>query len=491
MNLFNIIRSKYGQDTVKLVRAQEKIVRKAARTRHHRVFALHCKRLNITPKGLQLKCPINPSNAEKIIKDAENRLVRESIRKSTKSIKVLKRQEKEIEQRLDESFNDVRNNNNNRPKPIGVNPSSHVVRGNTRKHLNNVRESEFARVKARQIKKLKWWRQSKENKYKFTNGNRFKWKIVERKWVVNLSSRPLSSDEQNVLSKGLNYAVSGDRNKSRSIEEIIVSTEMICKLDSIPLDEKDTIRGKVTSILKSSKPPLPNLSRTERNAFEGLKKDKEVMILPADKGRATVVINTEDYIYEQHEGIAMGSPVSHLIANIYLESFEEEAIKSADGTIKRHFWRRYVDDVFAIVHKDAPLPLNRHLDSIDPSGKIKFTTEIMSEKQITFLDMIIRIKQDGTLATKVYRKPTHTDQYLDFHSNHPLEHKLSVVNTLVDRANTIVSEEEDKKQELKHIRKALKICNYPKWSVDRVVSKRKEQNSKTSQKNVKERKWRR
>ncbi|XP_071959560.1 uncharacterized protein [Antedon mediterranea] len=173
----------------------------------------------------------------------------------------------------------------------------------------------------------------------------------------------------------------------------------------------------------------------------------------------------------------MGSPVSPLIANIYLEWLEEEAIKSADRTIKQRFWRRYVDDVFAIVHKDAPLPLNRHLDSIDPSDNIKFTTEIMSEKQIPFLDMIITIKQDGTLATKVYRKPTHTDQYLDFHSNHPLEHKLSVVNTLVNRADTIVSEEKDKKHELEHIRKALKICNYPKWSVDRVVNKRKEQKS--------------
>ncbi len=77
-------------------------------------------------------------------------------------------------------------------------------------------------------------------------------------------------------------------------------------------------------------------------------------------------------------------------------------------------------------------------------------------------------EQDGSITFTVYRKPTHTDQYLHFKSHHPLHQKLGVVRTLLDRCKTVVTKEEDKVAEVEHIGKALGACGYPQLSIKRV-----------------------
>jgi len=87
-----------------------------------------------------------------------------------------------------------------------------------------------------------------------------------------------------------------------------------------------------------------------------------------------------------------------------------------------------------------------------------------------FLDTLIVRKADGRVKLLVYRKKTHTDQYLHFSSHHPLQHKLSVVQTLLDRSSHIVTEVKDREQEEHHIRTALARCGYPDWSINQVKS---------------------
>ena len=49
--------------------------------------------------------------------------------------------------------------------------------------------------------------------------------------------------------------------------------------------------GKWDKHLRKSKPQKPNISKTERQAIKSLQDDNNIIILPADKGNATVVMD--------------------------------------------------------------------------------------------------------------------------------------------------------------------------------------------------------
>ena len=105
----------------------------------------------------------------------------------------------------------------------------------------------------------------------------------------------------------------------------------------------------------------------------------------------------------------MGSPVSPVVANLCMEEIEETAIDSAPVPPK--IWKHYVDDSFCVIKKNAVSSFHDSMNSIDPH--ISFTIEHESNGQLPFLDTLIS-RDNERLNTDVYRKPTHTDRYLDF-----------------------------------------------------------------------------
>jgi len=89
---------------------------------------------------------------------------------------------------------------------------------------------------------------------------------------------------------------------------------------------------------------------------------------------------------------------------------------------------------------------------VDETGSIKFTYESEVDKMVLFMDMLI-VRKHTRVKLLVCRKKTHTDQYLNFASHHPLQHKLSVIRTLLDRCSKVVSEGQDRAAEVAHIKK--------------------------------------
>ena len=127
-----------------------------------------------------------------------------------------------------------------------------------------------------------------------------------------------------------------------------------------------------------------------------------------------------------------------------------------------------------------------HLNSVD--NNIQFTTEEpRPDGSLPFLDILITPDKDGRLDITVYRKPTHTYQYLHWDSHHTISSKYSVVGTLYHRAKTICSNRQLLQQEEEHLLEALENCKYPIWALNRVKMKmskpaqKKKNNQNTTQ----------
>ena len=96
-----------------------------------------------------------------------------------------------------------------------------------------------------------------------------------------------------------------------------------------------------------------------------------------------------------------------------------------------------------------------HINNI--ASTIKFTMEREKNKSTSHAWYTHSQEEDGSTKITIYRKATHTDQCLVMDS---LQHKLGVIRTLMHRAETLVTDEEDKLLEIEKIGKALGVCGY-------------------------------
>ena len=129
------------------------------------------------------------------------------------------------------------------------------------------------------------------------------------------------------------------------------------------------------------------------------------------------------------------------------EDFEQRALSTFSHRDSILFWLRKADNTLVAIHQEHANKLFTHINNMHPD--LTWTKEEKVNGNIHMLDVNIQLKPDGTLTFDVYRKPTHTNQYIHFHSRAPLEHKLATVRSLTGRAIIIPSTPEAKQNEMK------------------------------------------
>ena len=143
--------------------------------------------------------------------------------------------------------------------------------------------------------------------------------------------------------------------------------------------------------------------------------------------------------------------MSAVVANLYMEHFEQLTLESAPS--RPRLWKRYVDDICCIIRSETVEEIHQHINSIRPS--IQFTAELESDGVLPFLDTYLQRKGDGGLDISVYRKPTHTDHYLHFQSHHPGHVKRGLIKCLCYNAEKVTSNGKSMNKERKYLSRVL------------------------------------
>ncbi|XP_072042799.1 uncharacterized protein [Amphiura filiformis] len=155
--------------------------------------------------------------------------------------------------------------------------------------------------------------------------------------------------------------------------------------------------------------------------------------------------------YLQVFGTSMGTRMAPSFACLFMSRLEEQMLYAAP--CRPWIWWRYIDDVFSIWtrEEDSLHTILAHVNSFYRT--IKFTSEL-SHHQVNFLDVTIR-KENDSLVTDLYTKPTDSHQYLHSSSCHPQHCKSGIAYSQALRLRRICTNDSDFSQHARDLKKNL------------------------------------
>ena len=148
-------------------------------------------------------------------------------------------------------------------------------------------------------------------------------------------------------------------------------------MKKLKVEEDEELRSYDVSALFTSVPVDKALVVIKRKLEEDTTLHKRTPLSPEDITtllekclRCTYFLYRGEY-YLQIHGAAMGSPVSPIVCNLYMEDFERRALTGIPDPPR--WWKRYVDDTYTVLKKSQSQTFTDFLNTVDDD--IKWTTE--------------------------------------------------------------------------------------------------------------------
>ncbi|CAH0718915.1 unnamed protein product, partial [Brenthis ino] len=266
VNLRKYYVNQYGLEIANQIRRLEDLKTKRARLLTSLTFLKRCRDHRLIPTCVKISSKKNIRGSAKIVNKASFKLLRTVIRQTRRD---LRSNDRYVEQT---SLN---------IKTV-LTPSDF---NDCIETLNKRETSKFNQCKNKHILKYQKLveKYNIKKKTKNNNGTRPSTTVSNscvRQTVVNLSKQTLDESTIQVLSKGLNFAVAPTR---IPYENIICAVEDALAKNSMKSEDMEAIRQDVSSLLRRSSRPKPNLNKQQYLALKNLRSRSDIMILRADK----------------------------------------------------------------------------------------------------------------------------------------------------------------------------------------------------------------
>jgi len=262
---YKYIEKTYNRELRAATRHYISTAQKIANQKQQLTFNHRCKYYGLLPPSLRVRPLVNTNTGRKIARRASDQFLHARISENATSIRHLETdlffQKRQLEFAL-------------RPE-----------HADALQQLKDRSSSQLTeKIKTRLKRKFNWFLQRR-------TGTSPTHHAID-KWVTNLSSRQLSPAETSVLSKGLNFAPTP---RTVPVPQIVAAVEDGLRRLRTDLGKIEDARNSIVGILQRARPPPSNLTPDECKALSTLRQDDSIVIIPADKGRSTVILNKPDY----------------------------------------------------------------------------------------------------------------------------------------------------------------------------------------------------